>query len=238
MLLIKDITKFSLQEFPDCVSCIIWFATCNMKCQYCHNPEFVLNNSQEFLTKKDVTDFLKTRTGLLEAVVFSGGECTNGGDEFINFVKEVKLMGFKTKIDTNGLNYFTIKTLVEEKIVDFVALDFKAPEEKFELITANKNYNSFYNSLIFLINNFNKNKINLEIRTTVHTDLLDEDDINKILNTLEDLGYKGNYYIQNFRNDNKNTLCNLPNQRRLLDKNKINSNYININFRNFFSTKK
>lgn len=234
MLLIKDITKFSLQEFPDCVSCIIWFATCNMKCQYCHNPEFVLNSDQKFITKENIIDFLKTRMNLLEAVVFSGGECTNGGNEFTDFVKEVKSMGFKTKIDTNGINYSIIKTLVEEHIVDFVALDFKAPEEKFEFITTNKNYDDFHKSLTFLIDNFNKNEINLEIRTTVHTDLLDENDINKIIKTLEDLGYKGNYYIQNFRNDNKNTLCNLPNQKRLFDKNKVNSNCINIDFRNFF----
>ena len=125
MLLIKDITKFSLQEFPGYVSCIIWFASCNMKCLYCHNPELVLNEDKQFLTKKNVFDFLKTRIGLIEGVVFSGGECTNGGEEFVNFVKDIKSMGFKTKIDTNGLNYLTIETVVENNTVDFIALDFK-----------------------------------------------------------------------------------------------------------------
>lgn len=234
MLLIKDITKFSLQEFPGYVSCIIWFATCNMKCQYCHNPELVLNNSRKFFTKEYVMDFLKTRINLLEAVVFSGGECTNGGNEFMDLIEEIKSLGFKTKIDTNGINYTIIEKLVKKQIVDFIALDFKAPEEKFELITANKNYSIFYKSLAFLIENFNNNKIDLEIRTTVHTDLLNENDVNKIIETLEHLKYRGNYYIQNFRNDNKNTLCNLPEQKKIFNKNKINSDYLNINFRNFF----
>ena len=234
MLLIKDITKFSLQEFPGYVSCIIWFASCNMKCLYCHNPEFVLNKDTHFLTKEYVFDFLKTRIGLIEGVVFSGGECTNGGEEFINFVKDVKSMGFKTKIDTNGLNYLTIKTLIKNNIIDFISLDFKAPQSKFEKITQNKNFDNFHKTLTFLIENFNNKKINLEIRTTVHTDLLNENDIQEIVKTLEKLNYNGNYYIQNFRNDNKNILTNLPQQTKIFDKNKINSNIVKINFRNFF----
>ena len=186
MLKISDITKFTLQDYPENTACIIWFAGCNMRCKFCHNAEFLEQNNG-FLTEDYVLSFLKKRVGLFDGVVLSGGECTIS-DGFYNFVKNIKELGFKIKIDTNGLNYDMVVKLVEEKLIDFVALDFKGPRDKFSNITQIQTnmYDVFFKTLQFLIENNNKNNVDLEIRTTVHTELLQEDDINKIINILDD----------------------------------------------------
>lgn len=234
MLTIVDITKFSLQDYPNHTSCIVWFGGCNLRCQYCHNPEFITGKFNKYITEEELLNFLKTRVDLLDGVVLSGGECTLGGNDFIELIKKIKQLNFKIKIDTNGINFDTVKYLIENKLIDFVALDYKATKEKFTFITNNKNYDLFQKTLKYLIEKYKNKEIDLEIRTTIHTDLLNEDDINNIIKHLEELGYNGNYYIQNFRNDNKETLCNLPNQKKLLDKEKIKSNSIKLGFRNFF----
>lgn len=235
MLKISDITKFTLQDYPNHTACIIWFAGCNMRCKYCHNAEFLEQNNN-FLTEDYVISFLEKRIGLFDGVVLSGGECTIC-DEFVDLVKKIKKLGFKIKIDTNGLNYDIIENIVNNKLVDFIALDFKAPSNKFNNITQINNnlYDLFYKSLKFLIENNNKNSIDLEIRTTVHTELLQENDINNIIDILDNLKYSKMYYIQNFRNDNKETLVKLDSQKYLIDKNKIkNPLNFKIDYRNFF----
>ena len=119
---------------------------------------------------------------------------------------------------------------MNDKIIDFVALDYKAPKEKFTSITGIDKFKDFEETLNFLI----QSNIDMEIRTTVHTDLLNEDDINNIILDLENRNYNKTFHIQNFRNDNKYTLGNLKNQSRILNTDLIKSNKIKIFFRNFF----
>jgi len=227
MLPITDITKFTFQDFPEHTACIVWFGGCNFRCQYCHNPEFITGNFKT-ISENDVFKFLNSRIGLLEGVVLSGGECTLSNNLY-DFVKKIKDLGFLVKIDTNGTNFELIEKLINDRLVDFIALDYKAPKNKFSLITNSSEYDKFEMTLKFLI----LSNINMEIRTTVHTDLIDEDDINKIINDLENKNYKNKYFIQNFRNDNNSILGNLSEQKKILDKNKIISKNIKINFRNF-----
>lgn len=235
MLKISDITKFTLQDYPNHTACIIWFVGCNMRCKFCHNVEFLEQNSN-FLTQEYVFSFLKKRVGLFDGVVLSGGECTIC-DGFVDFVKQIKQLGFKVKIDTNGLNFNVIQELVNNKLVDFIALDFKAPLEKFTNVTQinEKQYYNFEKTLQFLVKSNNNNNIDLEIRTTIHTNLLQENDINVIIDILDDLNYSQIYYIQNFRDDGKGTLCNLEKQKFLIDKHLIKQpkNFV-VEFRNFF----
>ena len=172
-------------------------------------------------------EFLKTRIGKLEAVVFSGGECTLF-KELPDFIKDVKELGFLVKIDTNGTNPKMIEELVEKELVNFISLDFKAPKEKYQKITKDKNYENFLKSLKILI----KKDANFELRTTVHTDLLDENDINSIIKTLKDLGFHNRYYIQNYYHQ-ETTLGDMPPQKRVLDIKKIDKSNLSVNFRNF-----
>ena len=230
MLKISDITKFTLQDYPSKTACIIWFAGCNLRCQYCHNTEF-LEQDDGFLKEEDVLKFLNKRIGLFDGVVLSGGECSLGNNEVIEFIKKIKKLGFLVKIDTNGLNYNFVEYLINNKLIDFIALDFKAMDLKFDFVTQTKNqFNTFLKTLKFVLNS----DIDREIRTTIHIDLMDENDINQIIDLLDDLKYDKTYFIQNFRNDNKETLNKLPEQSRLLDFSKIKQpKHFKIAYRNF-----
>ncbi len=191
---ICDITAFTLQDFPDHTACIMWFAGCNMRCRYCHNPELIYGKKQA-LQWSEITAFLKSRLGLIDGVVLSGGECTLS-PYITDFISMISEMGYKVKLDTNGLKPDILHHLLERKLLDFVALDYKAPFAKFSAVTGNaeRDFQLFWRSLELLC----EYAINSEIRTTVHTDLLNEGDIINIIQDLRKLGYKGNYYIQNF----------------------------------------
>ena len=193
---IYSITPFSLLDFPDHISCIIWFAGCNMRCLYCYNPEIVFGNAQ--LEEENVLDFLNKRKHLLEGVVLSGGECTLY-PKLIELCAKIKKLGYRIKIDTNGCRPKIIKQLINESLIDYVALDYKAPLKKFKSITQSKlNFGLFAETLEFLCV---QNDIKFEVRTTVHSTLLQNEDIQTIQNHLKKLGYKYKHYLQCFKND-------------------------------------
>ncbi|WP_457564690.1 anaerobic ribonucleoside-triphosphate reductase activating protein [Caminibacter sp.] len=224
MLGIYALQKFSTLDFPGRLSAILWFSGCNMRCPYCYNPDIVFGEKK--LEEDEVLNFLKKRVGFLDGVVFTGGEATLYHNLF-SFTKKVKELGYEIKLDTNGLKPHTVYTLVEENLVDYIALDYKAPKEKFNKITSSKKFEEFEKTLQYLID---KN-FNFEVRTTVHTDLLDENDINKIIEDLHKREYKGTYYLQNFF-DVEKTLGNIPSQKRKLDISKI-IDLVPVEFRNF-----
>lgn len=229
MLPITAITKFTLQDYPGHTACVIWCGGCNFRCPYCHNPEFI-SGKFKTIDEQTILDFLETRKGKLDGVVFSGGECTLS-DNIFDFIERVKKMGFLVKIDTNGSNYAKVKKMVDKKLIDFIALDIKAPKHKFKLISKSDRYEDFSKTLDLLC----KTKIKSEVRTTIHTDLIQEEDVNEIIKDLESRGFKDIYYIQNFKNDNCATLDNLRRQRRILDRNKlIKPKGFQLKFRNFW----
>lgn len=152
----------------------------------------------------DALKFLKTRVGLLDAVVLSGGEATL--HNLVEFAKEIKKLGFLIKLDTNGTNYESVKELLDLKLLDFIALDYKAPQYKFTEITHSQKYKEFSQTLHLLI----ERKMKFEVRTTLHFDLLNEDDINLIIEDLKYRDYKGIYYLQKFVETDSN-IGNLQN---------------------------
>jgi pyruvate formate lyase activating enzyme len=189
-----SITPFTLLDYPHQSACILWFAGCNMRCQYCYNPEIVLGKGK--LTFQHAIDFLNTRKNLLDAVVFSGGECLLHKN-CIEFIATVKKMGFLVKIDTNGSKPKVLQTLLEQQTIDYVALDFKAMPHTFETITQSDLFAPFEQSLELLL----KHSVPFEVRTTIHTDLISTSDLQKMIHYLERKGYHGQYYIQHFVNE-------------------------------------
>ncbi len=190
---IYSLTPFTLLDYPHKSACILWFAGCNMRCLYCYNPEIVFGKGT--LSFEKALDFLKSRKQLLDAVVFSGGECLLH-KKSISFVAEVKKMGFLVKIDTNGSQPKVLEELIKKEHIDYVALDFKAMPENFEKITQSKLFIPFEKSLLLLL----QSGISFEVRTTVHSELLKKNDIQQMISYLEKIGYVGNYYIQHFVN--------------------------------------
>ena len=193
-----------------------------MRCDYCYNKDIVFSK-QGSKSFNDILLFLKTRIGLLDAVVLSGGEATN--HELIQFCTKVKQLGFKIKLDTNGLNFNAIKELVELQLIDFIALDYKAPIYKFQQITHTNNFKSFEKTLKYLIDT----KFSFEVRSTVHADLLNETDINYIINDLVSKGYKNNYFLQNFL-ETENNIANIQQSTKSISKSLI-STKLNVIYR-------
>ncbi len=219
-----DITKFTTLDFPENLASIFWFCKCNMRCPYCYNTPIVFGSGT--INLQNALDFLQTRVNRLSGVVLSGGECTLY-PHLKELCMEIKKLGFKIKIDTNGTNPKLINELVNSALVDYIAIDYKAPKEKFESITQNKKFSDFEETLDFLI----KSNFPFEARTTVHSNLLGEDDINMIINDLYNRGYTNTYHIQNFLYV-KDTIGKMPTQNNTIDIKQI-SNKIKINFREF-----
>jgi pyruvate formate lyase activating enzyme len=226
---VYDLTAFSHLDYPDHLSCIIWIAGCPLRCQYCYNKDIVFAKNGKY-SFNDILDFLDTRVNLLDGVVLSGGEATSVN--LVPFCKKVKQKGFKIKLDTSGVNFKQVKKLVELDLIDYIALDYKAPKYKFKAITGSSvsKFEIFEDTLKYLI----KTNFDFEIRTTIHTDLLDEDDINFIIDDLIVKNYNGTFYLQNYL-DTDTTICNIKGQNKVLNLEKLNSKKatIELKYRNF-----
>ncbi len=185
--------RFSLIDFPGRVSGIIFVAGCNFRCPYCHNPELV--NPALFpppIEKEEIVSFFKNRIGKLDGVVITGGEPTLASD-LISFIRKFKEMHYLVKLDTNGSHPDILDILLSEGLIDYVAMDIKAPFEKYEEITKVKIDTEKIQKSINLIMSRN---VEYEFRTTYFTPLLSEEDIVKISILIK--GAK-RYAIQRFR---------------------------------------
>ena len=172
--------------------------------------------------------FLNERRGKLDGIVFSGGECTIWGHRLINDIYYTKSLGYKIKVDTNGSNPGVIRHLLENKMVDYIALDFKCPREKWgKFMKSERQYDNFIETFELL----QKSGIPFEVRTTVHTDIINESDVLSILRDLESLGYKGTYFIQFFF-PTEETLGNVNKEMRHFDTEQIKSETIKVEYRN------
>ena len=194
-----------------------------MRCLYCYNPEIVLGKGK--ISFDEVLSFLTKRKNLLDAVVLSGGECTMHKN-LIPFVEQIKALGFDVKVDTNGSSPKVLQQLIENELIDFVALDFKASESKYTRVTQSNLFSAFEKSLHLLL----QNKIPFEVRTTFHSDLIDEPELRSMIRYLENKQYSGDYYIQHFVN-NVETIGDLPRSSREMEKNFFTTRTIQVNFR-------
>ena len=220
---IYDLTKFITTDYEGQISCIIWFVSCNFRCLYCYNDNIVYTKEGNY-TQNNILDFLKTRIGLLDSVVLSGGEATV--HNVIPICKEIKKLGFKIKLDTNATNLPQIKKLIELNLLDYIAIDFKAPKYKFKEIVGVDMYDNTIKTIQYLISI----DFTFELRTTINKSLLDENDINSMIETISSLGYKNTYYLQNFLETSSHIGNNTKSSN--IDKNKINTQNLSIQYRN------
>lgn len=118
--------KSSLIDYPGKLSSVIFFSGCNFDCPYCHNPELARGcaTCTDDLTIENISDFLKQRQGFLDGVVVSGGEPTLQND-LADLCERIKGFGYPVKLDTNGSRPRVLEHLIDEKLVDYVAMDLK-----------------------------------------------------------------------------------------------------------------
>ena len=167
--------KTSLLDFPQKIACIVFTPNCNFRCGYCHNPE-LFQKIEPVLTVPAFFDFLKTRVGKLDGVVITGGEPTLQSG-LHDFIQQIKAMNFEVKLDTNGSNPQILKSLLEENLLDYVAMDIKAPLEKYSEITNVQVDVEKISKSVELLKN---SSIDYEFRTTVVKSQLSKDDFLKI----------------------------------------------------------
>lgn len=191
-MLIGGFQKFSLIDYPGKICAIIFTQGCNFRCSYCHNIELV--DPQKFtpsISEKEIFSFLGTRKGQLDAVEVTGGEPTLQKD-LLDFLKKIKEMGFLVKLDTNGSSPDVIQGAIEKKVVDYLAMDVKAPLGKYQIVTASKIDPAKIEESIQLIM---KADLDYEFRTTIVKSLLTNEDIIGIAQLVS--GAKL-YVLQNF----------------------------------------
>jgi len=190
---IGGLQKTSLQDYPEEISSIIWTIGCNFSCPFCYNKDLVEGNIAK-IPEEDILSFLKKRKELIDGLVISGGEPLLQKD-LKNFCKKVKKLGYKIKIDTNGSYPEKLKKLVDEKLIDYIAMDIKAPKKKYNKLTNVKIDIKKIEKSIEIIKN---SKLDYEFRTTVVPSLLMMEDIVEIANWLKGAG---KFYIQQFKMD-------------------------------------
>lgn len=182
-----------MQDFPNHTAAIFWFMGCNMRCLYCHNPELVLGKYKR-LGFGEIDNFLNSRKSLLQGIVLSGGECTYS-KKFVPFVRYLRHFGYKVKIDTNGSNPHTIESVLKDGLVDYIALDFKGPRNKYKHITKFDGYENFATTLGLIL----ANGVDYEVRTTQHPRLLNDDDIDEMRANLLQIGATRRLMVQEYR---------------------------------------
>jgi pyruvate formate lyase activating enzyme len=190
---IGGIQKTSLLDYPERLSAIIWTIDCNFHCPFCYNKNLVFGKTEP-IPEAEVLSFLEKRKGLLEGLVISGGEPLLQED-LVDFTKKVKSLGYLIKIDTNGMFPEKLKELIGKKLIDYVAMDVKAPKKKYNQLAGVKVDISKIEKSIDIIKN---NALDYEFRTTFVPGLLKKEDIIEIAKWLK--GAK-RFYLQQFKNN-------------------------------------
>jgi len=188
---IGGLQKLSLIDFPHKLSIVIFTIGCNFRCPFCHNPNLVLPEKYPPpIPEKEIFEFLESRKRYVKGVVITGGEPTIHAD-LPEFLKRIKEIGYELKLDTNGTNPEMLAELIRKKLVDYVAMDVKAPFEKYNKATGvNAPIEKIKKSISILL----QNKVDYELRTTV-APFLTFEDIKKIAKEIK--GTK-HYYLQQF----------------------------------------
>lgn len=191
-MLIKGLQKLTLLDYPTKTACTIFTSGCNFRCPFCHNASLVLDvNEGEKYEADEVLAFLKKRVGLLDGVCVTGGEPLLQKD-IKEFLKAIKEMGYAIKLDTNGYSPEKLMEIVEEGLVDYVAMDIKNCREKYsETAGIDIDMAKIEKSVSFIMTS----GIDYEFRTTVVKEYHTLSDIERIAQWIS--GAK-RYFLQSF----------------------------------------
>ncbi|MDR0934748.1 MAG: anaerobic ribonucleoside-triphosphate reductase activating protein [Erysipelotrichaceae bacterium] len=212
----SGIQKLSLVDYDNKVSCVLFKSGCNFRCPFCHNASLVLNGDKDIISFEDIVFYLKKRKGVIDAVVISGGEPTLD-KELVSEIAEIKKLGYLIKLDTNGSNPRIIEELINNKLIDYVAMDIKNSFSKYYLTTGIKepNLNSIKESIHIIMNS----KIDYEFRTTLVKEFHDAESIKG----LGELIYGAKkIYLQKFV-DSENTIVHGLNEVSKIDAEEFSS---------------
>lgn len=192
-MLIGGLQKLSLIDYPGKLAATVFTVGCNFHCPFCHNSDLVLPEkikNHPLIAEKDFFKFLKTKKGLLEGVCITGGEPTIHND-LADFIAEIKELGFLVKLDTNGSNPNVLKDLIKNDMVDYLAMDIKAPLKKYPQLAKSKiNLKNIDESAGVV-----RGAPDYEFRTTVVPSIINKEGLLAIAHWLQD---SRKYFLQQF----------------------------------------
>jgi pyruvate formate lyase activating enzyme len=189
---IGTIQKFSLIDYPGKITAVIGTQGCNMHCFWCHNSYLIpydYSPCRPPFEEDDFYHFLGKRSNLIEAVVVSGGEPTLHGD-LLEFCERIKALGFYVKLDTNGSNPKILRDLIDNRILDYVAMDIKTCAELYAKLYRDK---VEMEDILASIDIIQSGNIPYEFRTTCATPFVCRDNIEDVAKMIK--GAK-QYYLQ------------------------------------------
>lgn len=183
---------FTLIDYPGKTAAMVYTIGCNFRCPYCHNPELVDETVEETFPEEFVLSFLEERVGLLDGVVVTGGEPTMHGEDLLSFMARVKKLGFSVKLDTNGTSPSFIRAAIARDIVDYIAMDMKAPLATYHKTAGRPvDTDAIKESIGILM----KGMVPYEFRTTVIKALITPDEIEEVAKEIKGAA---RYYLQKF----------------------------------------
>lgn len=192
-MIIKGFQPTTLIDYPGKIACIVFVTSCNFRCGFCYNKKLVDDTPElNEISQEEILEFLEKRKVLLDGVVITGGEPTLHND-LPDFIAKVKDKGFSVKLDTNGTNPEMVKKLIDDKLIDYIAMDIKNSPEKYSETTNVKVNMEKINETIKLIRN---SGLDYEFRTTAFPRMMTKEDFLKIGEWLK--GSK-KYCIQQFK---------------------------------------
>jgi len=170
---IAGLQKVSTIDYPGEICCVVFLWGCNFRCGFCYNPELVVSKSEGNFSEEEVLGFLGKRVGKLDGVCISGGEPLMSLD--FDFVRKIKDMGFKIKVDSNGSFPERLREMVKSKLVDYIAMDVKGVREDYEKIVGVGVDIEKIEESIRIVNDFGG-----EFRTTIVPGLHDKEKLRKM----------------------------------------------------------
>jgi len=197
---IAGLQKVTLIDYPEKIACTIFLYGCNFRCGFCHNPELVIEPVKEIINEKEVLSYLEKKKKYLDGVCITGGEPLLSLD--IEFLKKIKELGFKIKIDTNGSFPDKLREIIQAELVDYIAMDIKSSKNKYNWVVGPGFDLEKIEESIKLIA---ESGVDYEFRTTIVEGIHDVVEAKEIAVWLNELiGKKPRKFVlQGFRNQGK-----------------------------------
>ncbi len=212
-MLLCGLNKTTLLDYPGHVAATLFTGGCNFRCPFCHNRDLVLApEGAQHISAEEIWRFLEKRKGVLQGVCITGGEPTLQPD-LPDFIRKVKGLGYRVKLDTNGYRPQVLKALLEEGLLDYAAMDIKASKESYAKVIGleakncsdkeSQNMSFDIKKIAESVELLKRSSIPYEFRTTVVKGLHTPEEFEEIGKWLQ--GARA-YYLQAYRED-VNVIC-------------------------------
>ena len=166
---IGGLQKVSTIDYPGEICCVIFLWGCNFRCGFCYNSDLVIRQSEGSFSEEEILSFLDKRVGKLDGVTITGGEPLLSLD--FDFVRKIREKGFKVKLDTNGSFPERLQELVDEGLIDYIAMDIKAPLESYSRISGvSVVLSAIEKSISIILDSGKKYQFRTTLDPALHTD--------------------------------------------------------------------